>query len=249
MGNSIHSLARAAPSRSVAMSFRHSRWIGPTPSWECRSLTLGLTGVSHAARARYGAWNNDSETAGRTSLSDCPPRGLHHQWGEAIAAPEQGSIKVGHLANMSILNADLFKVPNDEIQDVPNESRCCSKGKSSVELSPGGCGQRLRRESASRVEWRRAKPVSGGAPASAQAAEVASKPRGTLRACRRREFEPKVRIASACGSNSFDFAKGVRIDPLRDLGGMDLGRDGGQGRNRTTDTRIFSPALGLLLRP
>jgi predicted amidohydrolase YtcJ len=35
-----------------------------------------------------------------------------------LRLPNQGSIKPGNLANMSILNANFFNVPNDEVQDV-----------------------------------------------------------------------------------------------------------------------------------
>jgi predicted amidohydrolase YtcJ len=35
-----------------------------------------------------------------------------------LRLPNQGSIKPGNLANMSVLNSDLFKVPDDGIQDV-----------------------------------------------------------------------------------------------------------------------------------
>jgi predicted amidohydrolase YtcJ len=53
----------------------------------------------------------------RLSLTDLL-EGYTINGAKQLRLPNQGSIKVGNLANMSILNADFFKVPNDEIQDV-----------------------------------------------------------------------------------------------------------------------------------
>jgi predicted amidohydrolase YtcJ len=53
----------------------------------------------------------------RLSLTDLL-EGYTVNGAKQLRLPNTGSIKAGNLANMSILNADFFKVPNDEIKDV-----------------------------------------------------------------------------------------------------------------------------------